>query len=42
MNRRDFLKTAVPASAFAIIPQSRPQVSDGVQIGDPLSDRAIV
>jgi alkaline phosphatase D len=42
MNRRDFLKTTLPASAFAIIPQSRPQVSDGVQIGDPLSDRAIV
>jgi len=42
MNRRDFLKAASTASAFAIIPQSRPQVSDGIQIGDPLSDRAII
>jgi alkaline phosphatase D len=44
MNRRHFLiagALAVPALRIAS-PQARPQLSDGVQIGDPLRDRAIV
>src|SRR5688500_16490907 len=43
MNRRRFLKcSAVFPFAFTRQPQSRPQVAGGVQIGDPLSSRAMI
>jgi len=43
MNRRDFLKAgSLVVPAFIVSPQARPQFSDGIQIGDPLADRAIV
>jgi len=42
MYRRDFIRTGLALPAFAIVSQSRPRISDGVQIGDPVRDRAIV
>jgi alkaline phosphatase D len=42
MNRRDLLKNGLALPAFAIVPQSRPQIPHGVQVGDPLQDRAII
>jgi alkaline phosphatase D len=42
MQRRDFLKFASLSPAFIRLPQSRPQIADGVQIGDALADRAMI
>jgi alkaline phosphatase D len=45
MNRRQFVQTAAGAMVFPGLirsAQSSPQVSHGIQIGDPLADRAIV
>ena len=45
MNRREFLRTTTGALVFPALirsPQSSPQVTHGIQIGDPLADRAIV
>jgi alkaline phosphatase D len=43
MNRRDFLKTGVlTLPPFGVIRQNRPQITDGIQIGDAVADRAIV
>lgn len=43
MNRREFLKSAaIFPTAVILRPQSRPQITDGVQVGDPLHDRAII
>ena len=45
MNRREFLKTTAAASAFPSMIRSlraTPQVTHGIQIGDPLSGRAII
>ena len=43
MNRRQFFKkSGVALPAFLFWPQSRPRVSGGVQVGDPLRDRAVI
>jgi alkaline phosphatase D len=43
VKRRHFLMTgAVLAPAFGILRQARPQVPDGVQIGDPVPGRAMI
>jgi alkaline phosphatase D len=43
MNRRDFLRVgALAVPALRVAPQARPQLTDGVQIGDVLRNRAIV
>jgi alkaline phosphatase D len=45
VNRRQFVRAAASAALFPRIvqsPRSSPQITHGIQIGDPLSDRAIV
>ena len=45
MNRRQFFRASTGALAFPALlrsPLALPQVSHGIQIGDPLADRAIV
>jgi alkaline phosphatase D len=45
MNRRQFIRTAAGALVFPPLVQSirsSPQVTNGIQIGDPLAERAIV
>ena len=45
MNRRQFIRTGAGALVFPSIVRSvrsLPQVTHGIQIGDPLADRAIV
>ena len=43
VNRRDFLTAGIAAvPTFGIVRQSRPQIPAGIQIGDPLHDRAII
>src|ERR1700719_125268 len=45
MNRRQFVKTTASALVFPPLVRSlrsAPQITDGIQIGDPAADRAIV
>src|SRR5713226_564544 len=45
MNRRQFVRTAASALVFPPLVRSLrslPQITDGIQIGDPVADRAIV
>src|SRR5438067_2094265 len=45
MNRREFLKASAGAAAYPALIRSlrsAPSITHGIQIGDPLSDRAVV